>query len=555
MKKLTNIKQMVALKAQELPNRAAFSTIVGDKLEDVTYGEFAKHVEYLGEQMIDMGLKDKFIAVIGENRYEWVVPYIATVNGLGIIVPLDKELTKEEIANLLTRSGTAAFFYSEKFQSVVDYVKKNVKCIKYYINMDKPKDNAMYLYDWIDQGKKLVDKGSKIHEGLPIDEEAMSMLIYTSGTTGNPKGVMLNHKNIMTVVYGAIPAMVITEEDSALSILPIHHTYECSCGFIYMFFKSAKITYCRGLKYIADDMKLAKPSIVMVVPLILESIYSKVMKKGGAKVKIMLKIVGFLNAIGIDIRKKVFHSIHETFGGNIKTLVSGASALNPKIAKAFDTWGFNIVQGYGLTECAPLATVNHVEYNKLSSIGLPIPGVEVKIDSPEADGIGEIIIKGDNVMIGYYKNEQATAEVIRDGWLFSGDYGRIDKDGFVYITGRKKNIIVTKNGKNIYPEEIEEVINKSDYVLESVVTTKDEDILADTQIVALIVPDMDRFEEGASTEDIESVIRDEIKDMNKSFPISKKIRDIALFDEPFQKTSTKKIKRATIGEFKYIGMV
>ncbi|MCK5812207.1 MAG: AMP-binding protein [Clostridiales bacterium] len=555
MKKITNIKQMVASKAQELPDRAAFSTIVDNKLVDVTYGEFAKDVEALGEQMIKMDLKDKFIAVIGENRYEWVVPYIATVNGLGVAVPLDKELTKEEISNLLTRSNTSAFFYSEKYQHIVDYTKKNVTCVKYYICMDKPKDDSIYIYNWIDQGKKLVTKGSKIHEGLPIDEDAMSMLIYTSGTTGNPKGVMLSHRNIMTVVYGAIPAMVISEEDTALSILPIHHTYECSCGFLYMFFKGAKITFCRGLKYFGDDMKIAKPSIVMVVPLILESIYSKVIKKGGTKVKIMLKIVGFLNAIGIDIRKKIFHSIHESFGGNIRTLVSGASALNPKIAKAFDTWGFNIVQGYGLTECAPLATVNHVEYNKLSSIGLPIPGVEVKIDSPEADGIGEIIIKGDNVMIGYYKNKEETAKVVRDGWLFSGDYGRIDKDGFVYITGRKKNIIVTKNGKNIYPEEIEEVINKSDYILESVVTTKDEDILADTQIVALIVPDMDNFEEGTSKEDVESAIRDEIKDMNKSFPISKKIRDLALFDEPFQKTSTKKIKRATIGEIKYIGMV
>ncbi|MBN2852226.1 MAG: AMP-binding protein [Clostridia bacterium] len=555
MEKMINIKQIVEQKVRDIPDRVAFSTIVENGLKDVTYQEYANHIEYLGEKMIDMGLRGSFIAVLGENRYEWTIPYMSTVNGLGVIVPLDKELSKEEIANLITRSNSEAFFYSEKFKDVAAYVKENAGCVKYYVCMDKLDDESLYIYDLIDDGQKLVEAGHKEHSRLPVDENAMSMLIFTSGTTGIPKGVMLCHRNILTVMYGSEPAMNITQEDSALSILPIHHTYECTCGFLYMFFKSAKITYCRGLKYIAEDMKIAKPSIVMVVPLILESIYAKVMKKGGTKVKNALKVTSFLKAIGIDVRRKVFHDVHETFGGRLKTLVSGASALDPKIAKAFDTMGFDMVQGYGLTECAPLVTVNHVGYNKLSSIGLPIPGVEVKIDSPDSDGIGEIITKGDNVMLGYYNNEKATNEIIRDGWLFTGDYGRIDKDGFCYITGRKKNIIVTKNGKNIYPEEIEAVINNSKYILESIVTTKDIDILADTNIVAFIVPDMSNIEEGTSAEDIKTLIRDEIKEMNKNFPISKKIRDIAIFDEPFEKTSTKKIKRSSVTDINYIGIV
>jgi len=556
MEKLVNMKQVVEMKAQTIPERIAFSTITKEnKLKDVTYKEFSLDNIYLGEKLLEMGLKDEFIAVLGENRYEWVVPYMTTINGLGVIVPLDKELSKEELTNLLNRSKTKAFFYSGKFNHVIDYIKENAKEIKYFICMDETDGDSLYIYDLINDGKKLLEKKESEFDKLKIDENTMSMLIYTSGTTGEPKGVMLCHRNIMTVIYGAEPAMVITQEDSALSILPLHHTYECSCGFLYMFYKSAKITFCRGLKYIVDDMKIVQPTIMMVVPLILESIYTKIVKKGGKKVTIAIKVAGFLKSIGIDIRRKLFKDVHEIFGGEVKTFVSGASALNPKIAKAFDSMGFDVVQGYGLTECAPLATVNHVKYNKLSSIGLPILGVEVAIDEPDNLDVGEILIKGDNVMLGYYHNQKETDKVVKDGWLYTGDYGKKDKDGFVYITGRKKNIIVTKNGKNIYPEEIEEVINKSDYILESVVTTKDKNILADTQIVAYVVPDMDTIEEGTSLEDIKQLIRDEIKMANKTFPISKKVRDIAIFEEPFEKTSTKKIKRRTItGDIEYIGL-
>ena len=555
MEKFINVKQIVESKVQNIPDRIAFSAIEEEGLKDVTYKEFSLDLMYLGEKMLEMGLKDTFIAVLGENRYEWVVPYMTTINGLGIIVPLDKELSKEELVNLLNRSESKAFFYSSKYNNIIEYIKEHSKKIKYFICMDKTEDDSLYIYDLIAEGKKLVEKRESKYEKLTVDENAMTMLIYTSGTTGEPKGVMLCHKNIMTVIYGAEPAMVITQEDSALSILPLHHTYECSCGFLYMFYKSAKITFCRGLKYIVDDMKIAQPSIIMVVPLILESVYTKIIKKGGSKVAIAVKVTGFLKAIGIDIRRKVFKDVHATFGGQVKTFVSGASALNPKIAKAFDSMGFDVVQGYGLTECAPLATVNHVKYNKLASIGLPIPGVQIVIDEPDSLDVGEILIKGDNVMLGYYKNQEATDKVVKDGWLYSDDFGKIDKDGFVYITGRKKNIIVTKNGKNIYPEEIEEVINKSDYILESVITTKDKNILADTQIVAYIVPDMNFIEEGTKVEDIKQLIKDEIKDINKTFPISKKIRDISIFEEPFEKTSTKKIKRRTIKEdIEYIGM-
>jgi len=558
VRKIVDLRDMVKQTTELNPGCSAFTLKDSNgNFTSITYEKFLESLDVFGTALLDLGLKNTKIAVMSENRYEWCLTYLAVVNGVGVIVPLDKELPINEMASLLSRSEASAIITSASYIDIFIKIKKDLPDLKYIISMDSidegKKDEILLMSDLMEKGQNLVESGNREYIDAEINPEEMSMLIFTSGTTDKSKGVMLSHKNICHDIMGVSQLLTADNRDSILSILPLHHTYECTAGFLTMVYLGVSIGFCEGLRHISKNLQEYKPSIIMSVPLILESVYNRIEKKARKENKYLkfrfgLFIASLLAKLGFkDIQRKLFNEVHENLGGNLRLIISGASALNPKISKAFRAMGFNLLQGYGLTECSPIVTVNRLEEYKDGSVGLPLAGVEVKIQNPGRDKIGEILVRGDNVMLGYYKNEEATREVLKDGWLYTGDYGRIDRDGFLYVTGRKKNVIVTKNGKNIYPEDIELYLNQSPYILESLVYGVSDPEDGETKVCAQIVPNSETIEEELgrlpSEEELHKIILAEVKKVNKKLSSYKRIRHFDIRKEEFEKTTTKKIKR------------
>jgi long-chain acyl-CoA synthetase len=420
--------------------------------------------------------------------------------------------------------------------------------------MDKEEDEGKFLsfHRLLQKGHELLKEGNREFVDAQIDVEAMNMLLFTSGTTDTAKAVMLSHKNIAENLMGMCSMLYIDEKDIFLSILPIHHTYECTCGFLCQLYRGCTIAYCEGLRHIVKNLKESKTTIMLGVPLVFESMYRQIMHqavkaKGEKKIRFAIKLSNSLRKIGIDIRAKLFKQIHEGLGGHMRLFISGAAAIDPQIAKGFRELGISLVQGYGLTECSPIVALNRDKFYKDEAAGLPMPNLQLEIDNPDEDGIGEIKCTGPSVMLGYYENPEATAEVIKDGWFYTGDSGFIDEDGFVHITGRKKNVIITGNGKNVFPEEIETLLNRSLYIKESLVYGKGQSD-GDTVICAKIVPDIDKIKEDKEQnqikdEPVEKIIENEVKNINRAMTNYKHVKEITLQEEEFIKTTTKKIKR------------
>lgn len=521
----------------------------------ISYKQFKSDVDAMGTVLIDLCLKNKKIALIGENRYEWSISYLSVVNGTGVIVPLDKELPANEIELLLKRSQADAIIYSESIKDKIEplYEKKST-VLQYFISMDSEENNSNILsfHSLLQKGHELLKEGRREFIDAEINATKMSMLLFTSGTTEAAKAVMLSHKNIAENLIGMCSMVYIDEKDIFLSVLPIHHTYECTCGFLCQLYRGSTIAYCEGLRHIVKTLKESKATMMLGVPLIFESMYRQIMNKaikskGEKKIKFAIKLSNALGKVGINVRRKLFKQIHEALGGHMRLFISGAAGIDPQIAKGFRELGISLIQGYGLTECAPIVGVNRDIYYKDEAAGLPLPNLQVEIDSPDEDGIGEIKCKGSSVMLGYYENPEATAEVIRNGWFYTGDSGFIDKDGFIHITGRKKNVIITGNGKNVFPEEIETLLNRSPYIKESLVYGKGQSD-GNTVICAKIVPDIDKIKEDKENnlipdESMEKIIEKEVKNINKTMVIYKHVKEITLQEEEFIKTTTRKIKR------------
>lgn len=522
----------------------------GAPYREVTYKQAKKDVYALGTALMSMGLYGKKIAVVGENRYEWAVTYLATVCGVGTIIPLDKELPEEEMKYLIERSKISAIVYSEKvykkypkiFDDTNDYI-----CIP----MDDD-SSPNHIKKLIEKGSELQDSGDTNFKDTCPKPEDINILLFTSGTTGLAKGVMLSHNNIATNLMNMVSLVHIKPEDCFFSVLPLHHTYEATCGFLCPLFHGCSIAYCEGLKYIVKNMKEAKPTFFLAVPLVVESIYSQIWraieKKGKANlIKRILKITNFLLKLKIDLRKVIYKEIHENLGGRMYMFISGAAALDPKIIQGMRAFGFNVIQGYGMTECSPIAAVNRDIYFDDASAGLPPIEVDTKIDKPNEDGIGEILIKGENVMVGYYEDEEATKATIIDGWLHTGDMGYIDDRGFIYITGRLKNVIVTANGKNVYPEEVETYLQRSPYIAECMVYANTDELGNETVITAQIYPDKEAAEEALgkdyTEEQLRTLLDKEVKAVNKQMSSYKMVQKFEIRHEEFIKTTTKKIKR------------
>ncbi|MDD4121366.1 MAG: AMP-binding protein, partial [Eubacteriales bacterium] len=493
--------------------------------------------------------------VIGENRYEWVVTYLSVVNGVGVIVPLDRELPSQEVHNLLERAEVTAIVYSSKVDSVVEEAIKGIQTIEYIISMDTPEHtgNKLSMKKLQRAGKRLLLEGQRNFVDAEIDPEIMSSLLFTSGTTGLAKGVMLSHKNITSNVYNMSKYVDVSHNDTGLSVLPMHHTYELTCHVFTCIYQGCCIAICEGLRYIVKNIAEAKATVMLGVPLIFESMHKKVWKKAeesgkAEKMRTAVRISKNLGKFNLRSTKKLFKAVHQAMGGNMRLLISGAAAIDPEVIEDFNAMGFTMFQGYGMTENSPIITVNKDRYFKPASVGLPMPGTEIKIIDQDENGVGEIICKGDSVMIGYYEDPEETNKVLVDGWLYTGDYGYFDRDGFLYISGRKKNVIVTKNGKNIFPEEVEFYLNKSDFINEVVVWGQEDEKSGDTVVYAEIFPDYATIEEThgkVSENELKHIIKKEIDAINERMPLYKRVKRFEIREEEFEKTTTKKIKRYT----------
>jgi long-chain acyl-CoA synthetase len=515
--------------------------------QPTSYHQLARSTRDLASSLFGLGLKkgDR-IAVLGPNRTEWAISYLAVVCSGFVAVPIDKDLKPREIGHILKYSGAVAIICSQDYVSLVK--DDSFPSLKTVVSMEEEKGRADVGFPEFLQAGYQVSKKEDVFERTAVTAADLAAIIFTSGTTGSSKAVMLSHGNLASNVVSTSQFVSIANDDRLLSVLPLHHTYECTCGFLTGLYQGAEIFYAESLRRIPDNLLESRASVLLGVPLLFENMYRKIEKgikaKGEGKFKVARGVAGLTQRLfRVDIRRKLFKELHEKFGGNLNLLISGGAAGNPEVSKGFRDLGIDFIQGYGMTEAAPLVAVNRVDAFKDVSVGRPIPEVEVRFEKEE------ILVRGPNVMKGYYLNEGATAEVItEDGWLRTGDLGFLDKDGFLHISGRRKSLIVTPNGKNVYPEEIEAVLNDSPYVLESLVWGGPEVDPRLTEVQALIVPDIDSFDRefGAASygdSEVHDTISAEVKRCNKQLAGYKRIKKFSLRETEFEKTTTRKIKR------------
>lgn len=556
---ITDLKDMLVSSVALYGDNVAFMQKFAkdEPYKSITYKETLDTVNALGTALISKGLKDKRIAVIGENCYQWATSYLAVICGTGIVVPLDKELGAGELKQLVKEAEVSAVMFTEKYAETFKEIKESGDTslnLLIKLNGNKELDGITSWSSLIAEGKTLLDGGDRSFIDAKIVNDEMSELLFTSGTTGIAKGVMLSHKNICFDLMIAPTILKVHTWDIFFSVLPVHHTYEGTCGFLMPLYKGASIAYCEGLKYIVKNLSEVRPTMFLGVPALFETLYKTIMKnvRKQGKEKLVRKVMAVnkvTKKIGIDLNKKLLKDILKVFGGRMRVLISGGAAIDHAILQFFNDLGFIAVQGYGLSECAPMGALNpdQHKYMRNSSVGHILPGMDVKIADKDEDGIGEICLKGDNVMLGYYKMPEETAKVIKDGWFYTGDQGYIDEEKFIYITGRKKNVIIASNGKNVYPEELEYYLSQSNYVSESMVWGAEDEKSGDITIVAAIIPDADEVAEAigkdANDEQIKELLWKEVDKINANLPMFKKIKKISLRHEEFEKNTSKKIKR------------
>ena len=555
---IQDFRELLNRSAEKYPNNVAykFKENLGKPNQNVvnkTYKEVKEEVVALGTKLLDMGLEGKKIAVIGNNRYEWCESYLAVTTSNMVIVPLDKALPANEIKSLIERSKVDAIIYENKYNEVFGNLKnEGNETLKYYINMDlkDDKDGVLSFRKLIDSGKELIKNGNKKYDEVKIDNEKMSILIFTSGTTSMAKGVMLSQKNIASNILAMAKMSKMYPNDVLLSFLPLHHTFECTITFLYGFYSGVTVAFCDGLKYIAKNLEEYHVSVFVAVPLVLETIYKKIRKgikdQGKEKiVNIMSKLANFLLIFHIDIRRKVFKSVLDQLGGKLRIAYFGAASMDKTAIEGYNSFGIETVQGYGLTETSPLLSAETDKQKCPGSVGMAPYNVQIKLEDVDGKGVGEIVAKGPNVMLGYYENPEATAEAIKDGWFHTGDLGYFDKDGFLFIAGRKKEVIVLKNGENVFPSDIEFLVNKLPYVQESILYPKENskgEITLGIKIVYDEEAIKEKFGEKSKTE-YKQAIWEDIKEINRSLSVFKRIKELKITTEPLEKTTTQKIKR------------
>ena len=550
-----NIRDIIYNSVKEYGDNTAF--IIKKKIdekvsyENISYKKLLEEVNALGTKLFDLGYKNKRIAVVGRNRYEWSLSHITNLLGGIVSIPLDKEMPLEELESCLQRSKADMVVFDEKYVDNIEEIKKrNNTTVKDYICMSKL-ENYLDIYTLKEQGKELLNSGNKDYINTEIDSYKMNILLFTSGTTSKSKAVALSQNNIATNVYAMLLVEDLRPTDVNLAFLPFHHIFG-STAMMVMLASGITTAFPDGLRYVAQNLKEYKVSVFVGVPLLVEAIYKKVEqgieKKGKTKlVNVAKKVSNFLLKLKIDIRRKVFKDVINELGGHMRFVISGGAPLDKKVAQGFNELGITLVQGYGLTETAPVLAAEDQKNIKYGSIGFPLENVEVEFENKDENGIGELKVKGPNVMLGYYENPEATKEVLKNGWFYTGDLGYMDKKGYIFITGRKKDMIVLKNGKKVFPEEIEVLINRLDEVEECMVFgMPDEKDKNDVKLSVKVVYNKEFVEEKyskISKEELEKIIWEKIKEINKTFPPYKYIKNMILTDKELIKTTTKKIKR------------
>ena len=547
IKEFKTLREMVKMAADEDRDTVAYKFRDGKEIKSVTYGRLYELISYLGTSLKSYNMDKVHIGIIGENSFDWILTYLTALLSDGVCVPVDKELPINDIINVVNHSDTEILFYSKKFEDRFKENRDKFPNVKYFVGFGREEDEGEFL-----SFKKLIEKGEELYkEDKSFDDEVspdndLKLLIYTSGTTGKSKGVMLSQHNIVNgVLYGlrvSQPGRV------GLSVLPYHHTYEAVCGLLVGIHYRVTLCINSSLKMILKNLNDFKPDYIYLVPAIVEVFYKRIWataekeNKAGALRK-LIKFSDFLRKLGIDKRKTLFKSVTKAFGGNLNRMVCGGAPLRAEVGNFFDSIGVTIINGYGITECSPLVSATQVEENDLRTVGRCLPCLEVKFDNMTESGDGEIVVKGDVVMLGYYKEPELNKEVLKDGWFYTGDYGRFNDKGLLVITGRKKNLIVLSNGKNVFPEEIEEYIQAIPYVKEVVVYSEKDENGLENSLVAEVFMDEEQTE---GMENPEGKLKEDIRKALEELPSYKKISKVVVRKEEFQKTTTNKIKRNTI---------
>jgi long-chain acyl-CoA synthetase len=557
---VNDLRELVKGSAHKYGDAVAFKFKDRDgQISGKTYVEFDRDIDCLGTALFSMGLNNVFISIISENRYEWGVCYFSIVNGTGVAVPLDKYLPLNEVENLIQRGNVDAIFYSPSYHPMMKEIAQTNRIIKYYICMENIEDieegdtRFVSVPDIIKKGKTLLEKGDRSFLDASVDKEKLSILLFTSGTTSISKGVMLSHANVASNVTAITTIIKVFPGDVYLSLLPLHHTFENSIGLMFMVHSGVCIAYCEGIRHIVRNLKEYGVTILVAVPAILEVMYGKMqegIKKSGKEklLNILIGISDILRSVGIDLRRKLFKSVFNELGPGLRLAVSGAAPIDPNVVIGFDKIGLRLIQGYGLTETSPVIAANNDFVNVPGTVGYPLGGIEVAIDSPDENGMGEIITRGENVMLGYYEDSKATIEAIdAEGWFRTGDLGTIDNDGFIQITGRAKSMIVFTNGKKAFPEEYEVLLNNIPGVKDSF-AWGNKALDGDIQVCAKLVLDKEKLSEGKdtlpNTQELAQMLVTAIKEINKTIPQYKIIRYFVMTYEDLVKTTTLKIKRS-----------
>lgn len=551
----SDLREMLRYSAKKYGEKTAFVTKIKEKgtkavsYHNTSYEELYDEMIALGTALYDRGYKDRRVAIIGENSYKWCLAYFTAANGVGVTVPLDKALEREEIVSCLNRSNSTIIFYDKKMAKLIeDIIESGETNLEFAVTLDFKSENLdrPSIDEMIADGKQLIASGNKEFENCKIDREAMSFLLFTSGTTQQSKAVMLSHKNFMSCIYGMCCEEFFYIDDVNLQLLPLHHCYGM-LGLLTFLVQGMKNTFCDGLKYINKNLKEYKVTVMMSVPLLLENIYKKINKAIASqgqekKIAFALKLCKMSEKVGVDIRRKMFKPIIDQLGGHLRFFINGAAPIDPVVAQGLNDFGILTVNGYGLTETAPTIASESYRHLKAGSVGKLMPNVEAKIIDPNDEGIGELVVRGDNVMIGYYDDDAATNEVLIDGWFHTGDLAYFDEEGYLFITGRKKNVIVMKNGKNVFPEEIENLVNILPYVSESMLFTRHKH--NDIVLWLKVVYDSAYLKEHSITlEELEQKFQKDLDGINDTMPAVKRVHRYFLSDRPTIKTTTQKTKR------------
>ena len=559
IQQISSIQDMLLKSVAKYSNLPALEDLNATPISSLSYSELLESVLKFGCALKKLGIKERTtIALMSENRVQWLVSYLTAMTFNHIIVPIDKNLPQSEIFNILHESDAEVIIFSDNFRGMMNEAELVLKRLKVFISMDlrEPHEGVHSMPDLI----RNITAASKTD--IPnVDPNDVAEIIFTSGSLGRAKGVMLSQGNLAANLMGMRHDFEIYTSDKFLSVLPIHHTYECTCGQLCPLYSGASVWYARSLKTIVDDMHKVQPTMLLGVPLLYEKMFRRIYKTiKSDKVKSviiqpMIKLTDFFSIVGWKNSKKlIFGELHKNFGGNIRVFIVGGAAPDPAVAKGLREFGFSFVQGYGLTETSPIIALNNPNAFKDNAAGLPLYNNEIKITSVDENGVGEIVVKGPNVMLGYYKNKSLTEDSIKDGWFFTGDLGFFDDSGFLHISGRKKNVIITKNGKNVFPEEVEDILLRNNFIKEALVyaekNNREDDVIA-----AQIVPDHESFIELSeknnipiTPEFIKKTIGEAIQDTNRQLASFKRIVKFNIRETEFEKTTTQKIKRYLIKE-------